>query len=310
METKNYWLHRVSHEGGIKIIEDEHRLTIGFSDVAASEAARQAATQKNYGAFCSAYTQVYKGEIERLKNGLWRFVVEMSVGDMVVVPFPCGFYICKVTGDAVVCNRDGLDLGWEREVEILVECSPREDYAGSGLLSRMKCQQTNLNISDLADEVEEALARKRGNAPIDLVGSLSQELQKEIDVLCSPDKFERIVASYFKALGAHATVLSKNYSDKQGDCDVEAVFPALRFTVCVQCKKHIGTTDDWAVRQISDYAAQREEMASDANWTYAYWVVSLADKFNDDACRLAQEKGVTLINGNEFCRMLLNAGIR
>ncbi len=310
MSTKNYWLHRVSHEGGLSILVDEHRLTIGFSDVAVSQAALQALEQKNYGAFCAAYTKVYNGEIERLKNGLWRFVVSMAIGDVVIVPFPYGFFICKVTGEAVVCDRDGLDLGWERTIEILAKCSPREDYAGAGLLSRMKCQQTNLYISDLADEVEEALSRKQKNEPIDLVGNMSKELHKQINDLCSPEKFERIVASYFKSLGAQATVLSKNYSDKQGDCDVEAVFPALRLTICVQCKKHTDTTDDWAVRQISDYADKRNEKEKDDNWTYAYWVVSLADKFSDEACRLAHEKDVTLINGDDFCRMLLSKGIQ
>ena len=212
-------------------------------------------------------------------------------------------------GDAIVCNRDGLDLGWERKIEILAKCSPREVYARSGLLSRMKCQQTNLCINDLAADVEEAIARKQNNEPIDILGSMSKELHKQLDQYCKPEKFEEYVAIYFKSLGATSEVLAKNYSDKHGDCDVEAVFPALRLTISVQCKKHIGTTDDWAVRQISEYADQRNEKVPDENWTYAYWVVSLADRFTDEACRLAQEKGVTLINGGDFCRMLLNAGI-
>ena len=312
MEKKNYWLHRVSHEGGIGILEREHKLTIGFSAVASSKAARQAMEQGNYNAFCAAYTQVYKGDIERLKNGLWRFVVEMSIGEIVVVPFPYGFLICRVQGNAVVCNRGELDLGWEREVEILAKCSPREDYAKARLLSRMKCQQINLYITDLADEVEEALDRKQNNAPIDLVGNMSKELHKQLEEYCKPEKFEEYVASYFKSLGATVEVLAKNYSDKHGDCDVEAVFPALRLTISVQCKKHTDTTDDWAVRQISDYADtdSRNRKERDANWTYAYWVVSLADKFTNEAYRLAQEKCITLINGSDFCRMLLNAGIK
>lgn len=309
MDGKNYWLHRVSHEGGIGILREEHRLTIGFSGVAASDTARTALERKDYGAFCSAYSAVYGGEIERLKNGLWRFVLEMGIGDLVVVPYPYGFYICLVKSNAVVCDRD-LDLGWEREVEILADCSPRSSYASTALLSRMKCQQTNLHINDLGDDVEEALDMKRKNAPFDLVGSIGAELRNTLEKHCSPDKFEELVATYFRSFGAQVSIPSKNYSGKQGDCDVEAVFPTLKLTISAQCKMHVGTTDDWAVRQILDYATKRNESEKDDNWTYVPWVVSFAEKFSDEALKLAKENGVTLVNGEEFCRMLLNAGVR
>ena len=308
--SKKYWMHRVNHEGGLKILEVEKRMTIGFSDVAASEEARNAISRKDYGAFCAAYTAVYNGNIERLKKGLWRFLVEINVGDFVIVPYPCGFFICKVNSEAKASERNGLDLGWERDVEILANCSPREDYAASGLLSRIKCQQTNLYIQDLSEDVEDALERSVSKTPFDIVGTVCKALRKELEEHCSPEGFERKVADYFQTLGAQASVLSKNYADKQGDCDVEAVFPALRLTVSVQCKKHAGTTDDWAVRQINDYADKRNEEGEDDNWTHAYWVVSLADTFTDEAQKLAKEKGVTLINGHEFCRMLLTVGVR
>ena len=310
MNEKQYWLHRVSYEGGLEILERENRLTIGFSAVAKSVEACEAMDKRNYAEFCKAYTAIYKGAIERNKNGLWRFVTEMAVGDIVVVPFRYGFSICCVSGDAIVCNRGNRDLGWEREVKTLAKCSPREDYACSGLLSRMKCQQTNLCINDLSDEVDDALRRKQGNEPLRLLEPMSEQLLEKLKTSVSPSGFERFVASYFKSLGAQAIVLTKNVSDKHGDCDVEAVFPSIRLTVCVQCKHHVGTTDDWAVRQISDYAENRGKKGAEDNWTYAYWVVSLADKYNDDAYRLARENGVTLINGMDFCRMCLNAGIR
>ena len=219
----------------------------------------------------------------------------MDVADLVVVPYPYGFYICLVKGDATVCHRGNLDLGWEREVEILADCSPRSDYATTALQSRMKCQQTN---------------RKRKDEPFDLVGSVSAELRMTSEKHCPPDKFEGLVASYFKSLGAQVSIPSKNYPGKQGDCDVEAVFTDLKLTISAQCKMHTGTTDDWAVRQILDYAANRNESEKDDNWTYVPWVVSFAEKFSDKAIKLAKENGVTLVNGEEFCRMLLNAGVR
>ena len=56
-------------------------------------------------------------------------------------------------------------------------------------------------------------------------------------------------------------------------------------------------------------AAKRNESEKDDNWTYVPWVVSFAEKFSDEALKLAKENGVTLVNGEEFCRMLLNAGV-
>ena len=90
---KHYWLHRASYEGGLVILEKEKKLTIGYSDAASNDEMNTALASKNYDSFCLAYTNVYNGNIERSKNNLWRFVVEMRKDDIVVVPCPWGFYL-------------------------------------------------------------------------------------------------------------------------------------------------------------------------------------------------------------------------
>ncbi len=126
----------------------------------------------------------------------------------------------------------------------------------------------------------------------------------------SPDHFEVLLKEYFARLGGSAEILSKNYSAKVGDCDIEAVFPALRLTISVQAKKHWGETNDWAVRQIADNAKSRHEGGeTEDNWTYVLWVVSLADDFTDKAKKMAQESGVILINRTDFCKMLVAGGL-
>lgn len=124
----------------------------------------------------------------------------------------------------------------------------------------------------------------------------------------SPDQFERVVLDYFRRLGASATIQPKNCADKVGDCDVSAIFPALRTTISVQVKKHVGVTDGWAVQQISEYAQSKKE-SREENWSYINWVVSLADEFSEDAKRTARENNVVLVNGREFCQMLVAKGI-
>ena len=207
-DERHYWLHRVSHEGGFRFFEEESRITIGFSDAAAEPEVRRSIANRNYGAFCGAYANVYRGDIARSKNNLWRFVVEMSIGDWVIVPCPWGFYVCEVTGMAEISNRKGLDIGWEREVKRFGDVlSPREDFANISLLSRMKCRQTNLCIDDLKDAVVSAKERNRLN----LVDDLSVKLLSSLNEYGKPEGIESLVASIFETMGAEVQSMPKNY---------------------------------------------------------------------------------------------------
>ena len=224
---KHYWLHRVSHEGGLNIFKGNKKLTIGFSIAANSNGINDAISRKDYDAFCKSYRDVYNGDIERSKGNLWRFLVEMQKGDFVVVPCPWGFYICKLTSDAKKCDYEGLDLGWERDVELLCDVkSPRAAYARPGLLIRMKCRQTTLCIDDLEEDVKAALNQQ---SPFDFIGDAAKAVLKEFRSQGSSEGFENYVASCFENMGAEVEILPRNYSGKKGDCDVEAVFPMLRY---------------------------------------------------------------------------------
>ena len=300
-------MHRVNYEGGLGILDKEKKLTIGYADAAASdELCAALAGDGDYGKFCREYTKVYNGNIERTKNNLWRFVVEMKEGDVVVVPCPWGFYICKIAGSAVKRDRDGLDLGWERDVELIGDVrSPRESYARAGLLSRMKCRQTTLCIDDLRDDVVLACTCE----PLDLVRDMTTPLLDALRRQGRPEGLEEYVATVFESMGAEVEILPKNYAGKKGDCDVEATFTTLCLVVSVQCKKHEGTTDDWGVKQIEEYSNSKRE-DQEPGWTYWKWVVSTADSFSDDARNMAAQKNIRLVNGSEFCRMLLGCGIK
>ena len=74
----------------------------------------------------------------------------------------------------------------------------------------------------------------------------------------------------------------------------------------VQVKKHKETTGDWAVNQIRAFG--KNHNYGDEYFTQL-WVISTCDDFSLKAQSLASENGVRLINGREFCRMILESGL-
>lgn len=309
-----YWIHRCKYQGGFEILDKENKLTIGFSDCANNEEMVNTIKRNAGKEFDDIYKEIYGGAIWRSRWSLWYFTCEMKTGDIVVVPRDGGFSVCRLIGEVSLSPlRDVKDIGFEWNVEKIVNNKgPRENYASNALLSRMKCYQTTADICDLADSVENAIKRVEENKPFSLPIELADKCYEMLGAkgYGSPDHFEQLLLAYFTKQGAKAKVLPKNNSDKVGDCDVEAVFPLLHLTISVQAKKHWGQTGDWAVQQIADYAENRKKSDNtDANWSYVNWVVSFAEEFTETAVQKAQMNGVVLINGKDFCKMLISAGL-
>ncbi|MBC9785337.1 restriction endonuclease [Heliobacterium chlorum] len=61
-------------------------------------------------------------------------------------------------------------------------------------------------------------------------------------------------------------------------------------------KKHVGKTDKWAVEQL----LQMMKTEPDADGC----VMSLADDFDDDAKRLAENNNILLMDGLKICELL------
>ncbi len=95
------------------------------------------------------------------------------------------------------------------------------------------------------------------------------------------------------------------YDGTGGDVDLHCIreraalspFESGETVLYVQAKKHIGTTDQWAVEQLLKMIEKEPE--ADA------CVMSLADGFSDDAHALAAKNGVVLMNGESICTLLL-----
>ena len=218
-----------------------------------------------------------------------------------------------------------IDLGFFRRVELYRiegEGGPeakdisRYDYADSALTARMKILNTNADISDLEDNIKRLLeAYKRGTPP-NLHARITEEMRGKVLKLVhdelNPDKFESLINWYFKRVGASKVDMpSKNEPNKEGDADIIATFEPIKVLVYVQAKFHRSDsqTNEWAVEQVRAYVDHRDDAQEHDGYAKVSWVVSTCKDFTDECKDMAREAGVTLINGEEFARMLIDAGI-
>ncbi|MBR1926469.1 MAG: restriction endonuclease [Bacteroidales bacterium] len=276
--------------------------------------------------------------LPRNRWNLWRFVNEMEEGDIVIVPMPYSFSVCRIADNIVISNEtidsslledcdgepvtrkeDGylynksdeiVDLGFYRKVDIIARDIPRDKYADQALSSRMKIRQTNANIDDLDGSVNDAISAFRDQKPINLKETLMESaaplVLEKIRTLQNDTKFEALVEWYMKSLGARVDTPWKGESPtEEGDADRIAYFDNIGFAIMIQIKKHSGITDDWAVTQIKGYAANHNF----GEYATALWVISSGDGFSEEAQRLAEETGVRLVDGLQFSRMILEAGL-
>ena len=335
----NYWLHRIT--GGdnawplsVELFKKGY-ISIGWLDF----------STENYLSMIRSGVEGFDKMMDEQGYGrprnrwnLWRFVNEMSEGDIVVMPFPYSFAICKISDNKVFTNesidpellvdRDGnrvtfeedgylhnsngdlIDLGFYRKVEVVEKEIPRE-YADQALYSRMKIRQTNADICDLAGSINDAVEAFRKGKPVNLRESVMESaaplILEKIRGLQNDSKFESLVEWYLKSLGASRveTPWRGESPSEAGDADKVAYFDNIGFAIMVQIKKHSGITDDWAVTQIKAYSTNHNF----GEYSTALWVVCSGDGVSEEACGLAQENGVRLIDGPQFARMILDAGL-
>lgn len=336
----NIWLHRISHHAEVASpLLEQGYLSIGFSDFSENDFITAICKDNGWQVF-EDYFDDYWGKRPRTRTNLWRFVVEMTEGDWVVVPGWGTFSVYEITskmalpvseinlpnlkdwhGNNLAKKSDGLlytdtdepiDLGFVREVKLIKKDISRYDYADAALTSRMKIRSTNANISDLKESVEKAITEFDAGRPLNIYAQIIDKTQQQIlDTIrfeLTPDKFEQLIKWYFQRIGASEVYIpAKNESGKDGDADVIAVFEPIKTIIYAQVKFHDGETSAWAVNQIQSYKDQNDVM--DDGYSKIGWVISSADNFSQQAYDIAKEAKVQLIDGKQFVTMLLEAGI-
>ena len=338
-----YYLHRISHhaEWSWPLLEERQLLSIGWAEFG-SQSGFLPQHQDDW----SRVPETIEGAHGKWKTrfGLQRFL-EMEQGDRVVVPAWGAFHVYEVAdnerlvpaqvGDLVTnlekwkennaAIRDGylteqneegskkIDLGFFRRVTPIARDIPRGGYADAALTRRMKVRQANVEVTDLHKNIEEAIVAYEKKRPINLrclvldgcAGIVRDTILSKQD----PEKFEKLIQSYLEHQGASTEIPAKNERDKDGDADVIATFESLNLIIYVQAKHHEGETDSWAVDQINRYKDYKNNKGIDDEFTRVAWVCSTAESFSEECRNLAKREGVRLIDGMEFARMLLDAGI-
>ena len=322
---KNYFIHRIT--GGNNASATAHQfmkqniLSIGWLDFSTDEFINDV-KQNGVSAIENAYGQRGWGK-PRNRFCLLRFIRDMKAGDIVIVPTWKHFSVYEISDDVVVSRQSPeieiddadwkIDLGFFRKVTPIATNIPRDDYAEQKLNSRLKIRQTNACITDLGDEVNRAVERKKQDKPINIKGDIIKDTEKlvleHIQEKLHPNKFEELVEWYLKSIGGkEINTPAKNESPtEKGDADKVAIFEKLKVRVSVQAKHHKGLSGSWAVDQITSYASNKYQ--DEEEYTDILWVVSSCDTFSEDAISLARKNNVRLIDGHELARLIIENGI-
>ena len=340
----NYYLHRISHHAELAYpLLERGILSIGWSDFATREfvSSQQA---KGWEDVPQTIDSEPGWEHMRSRFGLQRFL-KMNVGDHVVVPSWGTFHVYEVVSDERLIaddldlrdlktwdghgvrreegqlfeDRDGqrqrhIDLGFFRRVRQVAKDIPRSGYADNALSSRLKVRQTNVEINDIRENLEQALAAWKIGRPIDLASEVMKKCADEVLNLIKEKldqaKLEKLIKRYFERIGASSAVIpAKNERDKKGDADIVATFEPISTIIYVQAKHHVGTTDAWAVEQIDSYVKNKEELSGETGYTRIPWVISTALDFSTDCKDKAKRHQVRLVNGKDLATRMLEAGM-
>lgn len=268
-----YWLHRITGEANAlgfahPLLFNHHYLSIGWSDFSLDAFVRQ--VQKHGEAVIDSAMQAEGWGLPKNRWNLWRFIVEMKKGDVVLVPTSHEFSLFEIEDDVIFSN-ESIDTSvfkdWHGKQAVL---------QGDGYYYNENGQPIDLGFYRKVKPIFYNIPR---------MGFADQKL---------------------KSLGARTEIPSKNAPDKgEGDADVIGYFENIKTAIMVQIKKHEGVTDEWAVQQIKAYMTNHTY----DDYHTQMWVISTCEHYSQKAMNKAVEAGVRLISGIDFATMMLNAGL-
>ena len=341
----NYFLHRITcGENASSLAQALFKkgwLSIGWSDLSTTENLEDI----RQGNIDAVFEKEYRF-LPRNRWNLWRFICQMQPGDVILVPLPYSFALCKIVDDKIFTNAtmdpdiliddsgreyrpdtndprylyaNGLfaDIGFYRRIEFLPGIIPfqnmisRWDYADGALSSRMKIRQTNSDISELDESVEIAYQSWKDQKPINFKAQLQEIAAPRIKSLMqrqlNDEKMEILVQQYFRAIGATRIEIPGKTESKTEEGDADCVAFFEPLRIAI-------------LVQVKHHSEMTRDWAVDQIRAFAknhdygeyqtsLWVISSCDQFTEDAVDLAKDNNVRLITGKGFAEMLLNTGL-
>src|SRR5436190_1972557 len=123
----------------------------------------------------------YRSNVRSAGNAagnMWRFIRDMKVGDLVVVPHGTNFFVAQVQGPAFhVPEKVEEDTAFRRNVTWLNDKKPiPRTKAPSALYSRMKIQGVSANAYDLVGDIRSVLDGVAAGIETTFAEQLSEKL--------------------------------------------------------------------------------------------------------------------------------------
>jgi predicted Mrr-cat superfamily restriction endonuclease len=248
---------------------------------------------------------------------MWRFIQEMKVGDLVVVPRWSDFYIAEVTGPAFydASKKDG-DTAYRRPVIWLNNKNPiPRSLAKSALISRMKTYGTCAYATDLLDEILECLHVAKSGATPSFESDLQSRLVREtLDELRSGRMesygFERLIETMLRGLGGKDTRIVPRNKDK--GVDIVATFRVAGvFTQVVAVQAKHWQPDPPVGKDVVEELIRGVE-AEEASLGMVITSGAIGEDAVERAKRYTDEKGIPieLVDGEQFAKLIVEHGIR
>jgi len=248
---------------------------------------------------------------------MWRFIREMRVGDLVVVPHGRDFFVAKVTEPAIYDKgKKADDASYRRPVDWLNGKKPiPRSIARAALISRMKTQGTCANATDLLYEIMECLrVAKSGEAPsfdTDLQTRLVRETLDEMrSGRMDSHGFERLIETILRGLGAKATRIVPRVEDKGADIIATFLVAGVYSQVVAVQAKHwqaVPPVDRTVVEQLV-----RGIEAENASLGMVITSGTIGEDAIAKAKEYIEEKGIPieLVDGEQFAKLIVEHGIR
>lgn len=311
-QEPKYWLHRISWEWQVSYpLLKAGYLSIGWCDFGHEDILEK--LQKD---IQGTFIDIWGESAGRNRYYLMNFLFKMKKGDLVVVPKYGVFDIFKITEDKIYtidtldvsglvdANKkkvvkeddylkvDGkiIDLGFFWKVELLKKGISRSK-AEVGLKTKMRYLGTNLNISDVKEDVKSALQQTTTQDKIKL-----QNIQKKID----SEKLEDLVYWYFKKVGANYVECCSGNNNQWGNVDVIAMFDKLEVTIIVEVN-YSTNVEIWATKRIMAFKETQIKNLEPS----ILWLIADVDKYSESIRALACSSTVKLLTKKMFANMLM-----
>ena len=248
---------------------------------------------------------------------MWRFIREMKIGDLLVVPHGSEFFVGRVAGPAFhLPEKVKEDTAFRRKVEWLNDKRPiLRSAARAALQSRARIQGTSADATDLVGEIMECLGNAERKEHRTFDEDLKVRLVKEaLDEMRSGRldsfKFEHLVRSASLGLGAQDARIVARSQDKGADILASfLVAGAFRLLVAVQVK-HFQPEPPVGPEVVQQLIQGIEAEAANLGMVVTSGTVS--DEASSAADLYFEQKGIRieLIDGPQLAALIVERGLR